>query len=206
MDRLVGQQSVSRETSEMLFAFKTIVLRWNNAINLVSAKSAEEIDRRHITDSLQLCELVKFPVRRWCDIGSGAGFPGIVAAIYFHTAGKAVDMHLIEADARKAVFLREAARQLGLKVTVHNKRIEDLDPLEADVVSARALAPLSTLCAMALPHLSSGGICIFPKGKTYRDELGLAYKDYSFSLETVPSQTDENAVILLLRELCCVTK
>jgi len=206
MDRMVGQQSVSRETSEMLFEFKSIVLRWNKAINLVSARSAEDIDRRHITDSLQLCELVNIPVRRWCDIGSGAGFPGIVTAIYFYTTGKVVDMHLIEADTRKAVFLREAARRLGVKVTVHNKRIEDLNPLEADVVSARALAPLSTLCSMALPHLVSGGICIFPKGKTYRDELRLAYKDYSFRLETVPSRTDENAVILVLKELSCVTK
>ncbi|MBN2631208.1 MAG: 16S rRNA (guanine(527)-N(7))-methyltransferase RsmG [Rhodobacteraceae bacterium] len=189
----------------MLDAYKAIVLRWNRAINLISERSAKDIDRRHIADSLQLCPLIVRPIERWCDIGSGAGFPGMVVAIYSHTMGKPLDMHLVEVDARKAVFLREASRQLGLKVTVHNKRVEDLPPLHCDVVSARALAPLATLCSMASPHLASAGICVFPKGASYREEVRSAKAEWNFSLEAIPSQTDENAVILLLKEVSRVT-
>jgi 16S rRNA (guanine527-N7)-methyltransferase len=130
------------------------------------------------------------------DLGSGAGFPGLVLAIM-----GAPDVHLVESDSRKCAFLREAARLTGTSVTIHNKRIEQVAPLEADVVTARALAPLSKLLDWAFPHLAPGAECLFLKGRGADDELTATAKEWNIALDRIVSLTDPAGLVLQLREV-----
>ncbi|MGE5503628.1 MAG: 16S rRNA (guanine(527)-N(7))-methyltransferase RsmG [Actinomycetota bacterium] len=186
---------VSRETLERLQAYAELLAKWQPRINLVGPDTLPDLWRRHFLDSAQLSGLVG-EVRRVVDIGSGAGFPGLVLAVM-----GAPDVHLIESDARKCAFLREAARVAATPVTIHNKRIEQVPPLGADLVTARALAPLPRLLEWAAPHLGQGGRCLFLKGRGSEDELTAATKDWNIAVERVPSITDPSGVILHLREV-----
>lgn len=181
-----------------LATYRDLLLRWNATINLVAAKTAADIDRRHIADSLQLLPLLpaEGPI---ADLGSGAGLPGLVLA----AALPERDVHLVESDRRKAAFLIEAAGTLKLgKVKVHATRIEQavLPPLAA--VTARALAPLPVLLGHAAEFLAPGGIAIFPKGRTAEQELTSAATDWHFTVERFASRTDPEATILRLSEIC----
>lgn len=187
--------NVSRETIEKLDHFAAEVLRWNPAINLVSKPSAADIWQRHILDSAQLFALGNSQAR-WVDLGSGGGFPGIVMAIM-----GAAQMVLVESDQRKAAFLRQISQQLSLPVTVLSKRIDMLEPLAAETVSARALASLTELLAHAKPHLTTAGRAIFPKGRGHQEELQQAQKTWAFDCTTVPSLTDSEAAILVLENI-----
>jgi 16S rRNA (guanine527-N7)-methyltransferase len=193
--------SVSRETEALLQAFADLVGRWNPKINLVSQGSLPDIMRRHIADSAQLFDIPNCPVNHWVDLGSGGGFPGVVLAILGADSGRIEKMSLVESDARKCVFLREAVRTLSLKVDVIHDRIENVPPLAADVVSARALAPLPVLLGHAYRHLAADGIAIFPKGARYQDELSQAECEWFFDAEARQSLTDPEARILVLRSI-----
>lgn len=186
-------QNVSRETLE---EFADLVRKWNPAINLVSKTSLLNMWERHFVDSLQLHKLIPINAKTCMDIGSGGGFPGIVLAIASRTSNPLRHFTLVESDQRKATFLREAARQLALNVTVISERVETLAPQGADLLSARALAPLTKLLEWALAHLNAQGVCIFPKGTTYKEELADARELFDFDLEVIPSQTDPNGAIL----------
>ncbi len=180
-----------------LAAYRDLLLRWNATINLVSAHTAAEVDNRHIADSLQLVPLLpeQGPI---ADLGSGGGLPGIVIA----AARPDREIHLVESDRRKAAFLIEAAGTLGLKqVKVHATRIEaaTLPPLAA--VTARALAPLDVLLAHATRFLASGGVALFPKGRTAEQELTTAATHWHFTTERFTSRTDPEATILRLSEI-----
>jgi len=181
-----------------LATYRDLLLRWNATINLVAAKTAADIDRRHIADSLQLLPLL--PAEgQIADLGSGAGLPGLVLA----AALPERDVHLVESDRRKAAFLIEAAGTLKLgKVKVHATRIEQavLPPLAA--VTARALAPLPVLLGYAMEFLAPGGIAILPKGRTAEQELTSAATDWHFTVERFASRTDPEATILRLSEIC----
>jgi len=131
---------VSRETRERLNTYAELLRKWQRSINLVGPKTLDDLWNRHFVDSAQLLPLIPPTARVLVDFGSGAGFPGLVLAIL----GMA-EVHLIESDQRKATFLREVARATGTPVTVHAKRIEQVTPFPADIVSARALAPLGDL-------------------------------------------------------------
>lgn len=195
-DSIAG--NVSRETVEKLIAFEVLVLKWNPSINLVSKESAKDLGLRHIVDSCQVFDLIDLKEGIWTDLGSGGGFPGIVVAILAQEKSPKSTIHLVESDTRKATFLREAARQLAIPVVVINQRIENLLPENAQVISARALAPLVDLCAFANRHLASGGRAIFPKGATYQDEIAEAQKRWVFDLKVHPSKTNMSAAILEL--------
>lgn len=195
-DRLLSQRGKDR-----LEEFVALVQKWNPAINIIGKSTEPQIWHRHVLDSAQLFSLARPDHRLWLDIGSGGGFPGLVLAILAADGMPALRFILVESDRRKAVFLSEAARNLGLAVTVHPKRIEDLPPAEADVVSARALAPLSQLCAHAERHLKMGGLCVFPKGEAAEAEIGAARQGWSFGLDRLPSQTDSTAAVLVLKDL-----
>ena len=202
----IGDESeakiVSRETTaEALAKFGELLRKWNPAINLVSQSSLASLETRHVVDSLQLLSLVPPKIDRWVDLGSGGGFPGIVVAIGLAESCASTEVHLIEADLRKATFLREAARQLGLNVTVHAKRVDKVHPMQADVVSARALAPLSQLCGFAVRHMRADGLGVFPKGATFRSEIDQAMESWIFDWEAVPSKTEPYAAVLLLRNI-----
>lgn len=193
--------NVSRETMERLSHYVAMIQKWNQAINLVSKSTIPQIWQRHIADSLQLTNYLQTHQTVWADLGSGGGLPGLVVAIAAKESHPNLQLHLVEVDQRKSVFLREVARDLNLKVQVHTSKIEDTVPLQADVLSARALAPLSTLCAFAQRHLKTGGVCIFPKGAQSDSEVAEARKHWSFSLEQATSMTEPQAKLLILRAI-----
>lgn len=190
---------VSRETLVKLDAFLALVEKWNPAINLVAPGSLADSWQRHVIDSAQLFRLIPPQTRTAADFGSGAGFPGLVLAILAESVLPHFRMTLIESDKRKATFLAQSARHLGVEVTVLTERAEVLLPLGADVVTARALAPLVTLCGIAARHLTSGGLAIFPKGMQADKELAEAAIHWKYSVQQRQSLTDPTGRILVLR-------
>ncbi|WP_424941383.1 16S rRNA (guanine(527)-N(7))-methyltransferase RsmG [Aliiroseovarius sp. S253] len=195
------QVDVSRETFERLEAYVALMKKWNSAINLVSPSTISQIWSRHILDSAQIYELAPEKPNMWCDMGSGGGLPALVVSIMSKDAHPELSMICIESDLRKATFLRTVARELDLQLTVRSERIEKVEPLSADVLSARALAPLEALCGFAERHLRPGGVAIFPKGENYRQEVHEALENWSFQLDTYPSKTHPSAVILKIGEI-----
>lgn len=193
--------NVSRETMERLSHYVALMQKWNQAINLVSKSTIPQIWQRHIADSLQLTGYLQSDQSVWADLGSGGGLPGLVIAIVAKESHPNLRFHLVEIDQRKSVFLRQVAHDLNLNVHVHTSKIEETAPLQADVLSARALAPLSILCAFAQRHLGLGGICIFPKGAQSDSEITEARKFWSFSLEQATSKTEPQAKLLILRAI-----
>ena len=193
---------VSRETLGRLDRFVDLLLTWQQRINLIAPSTATHLWTRHIADSLQLLSLVP-QARIWVDLGSGGGFPGLVIACALaQTPGAQV--HLVEANAKKAAFLREAARVTGAPVSVHGGRIEDFlknPPKVVDVVTARALAPLSELLAYAFPLLKRGARGVFPKGQDVDAELTEAAKYWKIQLSLALSRTDPKARIVVVRGL-----
>ncbi len=197
--RFCAETDVSRETLADLQAYADLLVLWNKTINLVSPASLAELWRRHFLDSAQLFELVE-PKGRWVDLGSGGGFPGLVIAVF---AKKRSDLEviLVEVDQRKATFLRTVIRRLGLRARVVVGRIEELPPLEADVLSARALAPLDVLLGYASRHMKPTGVAIFPKGEKADAEIAEALEHWRFDCEKHPSQTGKPSTILRIGEI-----
>lgn len=193
--------NVSRETTERLDQLVALVKKWNPAINLVSRSTLADFWTRHIMDSAQLFPLRPAGCRRWADLGSGGGFPGLVIAILGAEQEPLMSVILVESDQRKATFLREASRILGVNPQIQTERIERLPPLDADVVSARALAPVSDLCEMAHRHLTSGGTAMFLKGRGYAADLEAARAKWAFVADTIPSKTDAEAAVLCLKSI-----
>lgn len=190
---------VSRETLVKLDAMLALVEKWNPAINLVAPRSLPDAWQRHVMDSAQLFQFIPPHARDVADFGSGAGFPGLVLAILAQEMLPNLHMTLVESDKRKATFLSQAARQLDLSVTVLTERAENLPPLLVDVVTARALAPLTALCAIAARHLAATGIAIFPKGTQWEQELAEAAAEWQFQVHHKKSETDTEARILTLK-------
>jgi 16S rRNA (guanine527-N7)-methyltransferase len=190
---------VSRETEERLAILVAELERWQRAKNLVSTATLDEVWTRHIADSLQLFDHAP-EARRWLDLGSGGGFPGLVLGIRLAEVGGHID--LVESNARKCAFLRHAARLTGAAVTVHAARIEDAMPQflgKVDVVTARALASLPLLLDWCKELLRTGVIGVFPKGQHLDAELTEASKYWKIQASTFPSVTDSAARILVIR-------
>lgn len=191
---------VSRETMDKLGVYASLLEKWNPKINLVSSSTLANTWHRHLADSAQLWALAPEGVRSWMDIGSGAGFPGLVIAAI--AAEKSADLvvTLVESDRRKSVFLKTVAREMGVSVNVITERIEFLEPQHADILSARALASLTQLLEFAEKHRKTVGICLFPKGMRVDSELTEASTCWHMSYETFPSVTEQDAVILRIGE------
>lgn len=185
---------VSRETMLRLETHLALLRKWNPRVNLVSRASLEHAWERHFADSAQLWALRPHGARLWLDLGSGAGFPGLVIAAL--AAGSSLYVHLVESDQRKAAFLATVVWAAGLPATVHARRIEELPAMAADVVSARALAPLSGLLTMAEKHRGVGGIGLFPKGASVHKEVAEASEHWRFDHVIHPSLTDARAAIV----------
>ncbi|UEM21005.1 16S rRNA (guanine(527)-N(7))-methyltransferase RsmG [Skermanella mucosa] len=187
---------VSRETRDRLQVYADLLRKWQPAINLVGPRTLPHLWTRHFADSAQLHPLVPPGARTLVDFGSGAGFPGLVLAIL-----GVPEVHLIESDQRKAAFLREVARATGAAATVHAVRLEQVEPFPADVVTARALAPLVDLLGFAAPFLAPGSICLFPKGQQAQDEVSIASKTWNITVDRIQSVTDSSASILRVSEV-----
>jgi 16S rRNA (guanine527-N7)-methyltransferase len=171
--------------------FVDLLLRWNATLNLIAAKDVAVVWERHIADSLQLVPLLPAGIDRAVDLGSGGGFPGLVLAI-----ATGVRFDLIEADRRKASFLRSAVLETGAPATVHCCRIEDAAVPPAGLVTARALAPLPRLLPLAVRLLTADGICLLLKGAKVQEELAAAERDWTMTVDQVPSRTGPDGVVL----------
>jgi 16S rRNA (guanine527-N7)-methyltransferase len=194
----LGELYVSRETEARLRAFAELVTKWTSHINLIASSTVSVIWDRHIRDSAQLYPLAPEGWSHWADLGSGGGFPGVVLAVMAAERNPAARFTLIESDQRKAAFLRTASHGLDLNLQIICARAETLHPLAAEVLSARALGPLTDLLPLATRHLRPGGRAIFPKGRRATAEIAAAQARWSFSLTAVQSQTDPDASILLI--------
>lgn len=188
---------VPRETSARLDTFAGLLGKWNARINLVAPSTLADLDARHVADSAQLWPLRPPGARTWVDLGAGGGFPGLVMAALGDVA-----VTLIESDGRKCAFLREAARAMGLAVTVLDARAEAAPPQGADVVSARALAPLPALLPLVARHLAPGGTALLHKGRGWAAEVAAARAaGWAFALDARPSVTDPEARVLVVTDL-----
>ncbi len=191
------QTGVSRETLARLKAYADMLADWNARHNLVAKSTLPEVWHRHFLDSAQLAPLIPSGARTVVDLGSGAGFPGLVLAAL--KPELAVTLH--EATTKKCAFLQAAADRMGLKVTVRNARLEDTGPQPFDVVTARALAPLPQLLAYAYPFTGPNSVCLFLKGQNVGSELTEAHKYWNMKASQVPSQTEPSAAIVTVRDL-----
>jgi 16S rRNA (guanine527-N7)-methyltransferase len=198
--RALALTPVSRETEERLDRYVELLLNWQSKINLLSSSTLPELWTRHVADSLQLIPLAP-QARIWADLGSGGGFPGLPIAV----AGEAgTRVHLIESNGKKAAFLREAVRVTGARAVVHQERAEKFGESCAEtvhVVTARAVAPLKTLCDQSFPLLRLGAIGMFPKGQDVDVELTHAAKYWRLDAFKVPSKTSPAGSIVVVRSL-----
>ena len=180
--------------------YADLLARWQTTINLVSPATLPHLWTRHVADSLQV-QAAAPAARRWVDLGSGGGFPGLVTAIILADEPGA-SVQLVESDKRKAAFLRTAARETGAPAIVHAERIEIFVPAHADpvdAVSARALAPLPKLVAFAQVFLARGALGVFPRGESAAAELTGWNLDHRFHVDTVPSRLRDGSCLLLVR-------
>ncbi len=201
VEDFVSDFDVSRETSERLARFAELLKRWNRRVNLVSKDSLKDIWRRHIADSAQLRDVIPRYDGALVDVGSGAGFPGMVLAIM----GLA-NIHLVESSARKCTFLRESARITGGAAAIHNIRLgTDAGLLtklpKASIVTARAVSPLANLLDIVYPIVYDRTCCVFHKGARVDDELKAAREIWKFEIERLPNRLDPSGVILKLRHV-----
>jgi 16S rRNA (guanine527-N7)-methyltransferase len=190
--RLAGVD-VSRETRDRLETMVHLLIRWQKAINLVGKATLEDIWIRHVLDSAQLAILVPKTARKLTDMGSGAGFPGLVIAAF----RPELEVTLIESDARKAAYLGEAGRRMELAIPpkVLVGRIEAVPPTKAEIITARALAPFGKLLDYAERHCADNAICLFHKGKDWQAELTMARQDWDIQGQPFTSVTEVDAVI-----------
>jgi 16S rRNA (guanine527-N7)-methyltransferase len=200
-DRAQALINVSRETLARLDIFVELLLTWQRTTQLIADSTKNHVWTRHVADSLQLLDLAP-DARVWVDLGSGAGFPGLVIACAL--AGTGAQVHLVESNGKKAAFLREAIRLTKVPAMVHAQRLEKfVDSFQGrvDVVTARALAPLKVLADQGFGLLNAGATGIFPKGQDVEAELTEASKYWNMQATLVPSRTDSKGRIVVIRAL-----
>jgi 16S rRNA (guanine527-N7)-methyltransferase len=191
-------QNVSRETFSRLETYDALLRKWQAKINLVAKDSLQELWRRHFLDSAQLLPLLPAGNDPITDLGSGAGFPGLILAMMTER-----EVHLVDSDQRKGAFLMECARAAGVldRVKVHTTRIEAAKAWKAPIITARALAALDQLLNWAEPYLMPQTVCLFLKGAKAEDELTLAGRSWNMAIERHGSLTDPSGVILKLTNI-----
>jgi len=194
--------NVSRETLQRLETYAALLAKWQAKINLVGPATLPDLWRRHFLDSAQLIPIIsslpQLGGRNLVDMGSGAGFPGLVLAIMTDWR-----VHLIDSDQRKCAFLRQVALDCGVldRVTIHAKRIEQVTGIAADVVTARACAPLDELLALAEPFIGEKGTGLFLKGAQAEEELTQAQRHWTMRLDRRESISDPAGTILIVSHL-----
>ncbi len=199
-EAVLAAADVSRESRAAIEAYATLLLKWNASINLVGPVSEAELWERHIADGLQLLPYLKETDRAVVDLGSGAGVPGLVLALGARDR-PGFKVHLVESNRKKAAFLSEVVRITGAPAIVHNQRIEAGALPEADVVTARALAPLPKLLELAYPLLSRGARGLFHKGRGVNAELTDSGKYWRLRSISHRSALGEGGCILEVLEI-----
>ena len=205
-DSFAAAFAVSSVAIDRLAAYAGTLALWQKRINLVAPSTVDDVWHRHFADSAQIVDLAPPSFETWIDLGSGAGFPGLVVAILLAERPVPPRVVLIESDQRKAAFLGEVVRRTGLaaaiSVDILCMRIESAATrgmlASADVVSARALAPLDKLIGLACPLLKATGRGLFLKGRGVEAKLVAAKRSFEFTYELVPSRTDPDAGIVVM--------
>lgn len=197
-EEFAATTNVSRETLARLKAYAGLLIDWNSRHNLVSVRSLEDIWRRHFWDSAQLAPLIAPDTQSLADLGSGAGFPGLVLAEMLRDR---VRVTLFEATTKKCEFLKAAAERMSLPVFVENRRMEEATPHRFDAITSRACAPLPRLLGYAQNFMGPNSVCLFLKGQNVGAELTEAHKSWKMKVRQIPSLTDPSGMILELREL-----
>lgn len=191
---------VSRETIERLKVYEALLKKWNPKINLVSRNTVSEVWHRHFADSAQLFRHLDEKSTNWLDFGSGAGFPGLVVATMAKERLPDMKVTLVESDQRKAAFLLTVSNALDLNTSVVSERIESLEPQNADIITARAVASLEQLLSWSAPHVHKSTVLLLPKGNSYESELTAARKHWHIESEVISSVTDSSSVILRIED------
>lgn len=187
---------VSRETEALLARFENLLLERNQSLSLISDSTADIIWTRHFLDSAQLLSLIPAPDRPLIDLGTGAGFPGLVLAIL-----GLPHVHLVENNMQKVAFLRGVVEALDLPVTVHGMKSDAVKPFVAGTVTARALKPLDQLVGFGRRFLGAGSVCLFPKGRRAEEEMAVAARKWHMKTERFPSVTDPDSTIFRLSDV-----
>ena len=202
-ETLAEAYEISRENRERLITYEALLQRWNAVQDLVAPSTLADAWQRHFADSAQLLALAPAEVDNWVDLGSGAGFPGLVVAILLPPRPN-LRVHLIESNGRKCAFLRDVARATRAPVEIHDQRIESVTNQatlrNVSVVSARALAPLDKLITLAEPFFGPKTVGLFLKGRDAAAEIDEARRKRAFDCEAHPSLTDaEGRVVEIIR-------
>ena len=197
----VKSLNVSRETLNGFYEYRTLLSKWNEKINLVSKNTLVDIWERHFLDSGQIIKHVEASGKKWVDVGSGAGFPGLVVALLLRDRKIDCDLILVEKNPKKGFFLNEVIRKLNLSVNVVNKNIDALKPLKADILTARAFSQLNKLIEIAFQHRKKEGICLFLKGENYRLELDKTLNHWFFDYDVVDSLSSSSGKIIRVKKI-----
>ena len=189
---------VSRETLDKFIAYADMLEKWQKSINLVSNKTLADKWRRHFYDSAQLISHIQNTEKpiKILDLGSGAGFPGLVLSIL-----DAGEVHLVEGVGKKCAFMKQVIQKNGLNAVVHNERIEQMDAFKVDLITSRACADLSKLLDLTLPFMSHETECLFLKGEKYNQEINDVSKKWCFEVKKIPSKSEESGMILHLSNI-----
>ena len=200
-NKFVKSLNVSRETLNGFYEYETLLSKWNEKINLVSKNTLVDIWERHFLDSGQIIKHVEASGKRWVDVGSGAGFPGLVVALLLRDRKIDCDLVLVEKNPKKGFFLNEVIRKLNLSVEVLNDNIDSLEPLNADILTARAFSELENLIEIAFRHRKKEGICLFLKGENYRMELDKTLNYWFFDYDIVDSLSSSSGKIIRVKKI-----
>ncbi len=193
--------NVSRETINSLCEYETLLSKWNSKINLVSKNTLADIWNRHFLDSGQIIKHVDASRKRWVDVGSGAGFPGLVIALLLRDREIDCELVLIEKSTKKVYFLNEVIRKLDLNVKVLNNDIGNVEPLNADILTARAFSELNELIQIAHIHRKESGICLFLKGENYRLEIDKTLNYWFFDYDIFNSLSNPSGKIIRVKNI-----
>ena len=191
-----AETGISDDVRLRLETYLGVLEEWRGRAGLVARSTLKDPWRRHLLDSAQIMPLLPAGAKRIADLGSGAGFPGMVLAIL-----GAQDVHLIESEGRKCAFLKIVSRETNCPVTIHYLRAETLPGLAADVVTARAVAPCKRLLPLVDRHLATGGTAFLLKGRTVEEELTECSKNWMMNLTRIPSRSDPSGTILTVQDL-----
>ena len=200
-NEFVKSLNVSRETLNGFYEYETLLSKWNEKINLVSKNTLVDIWERHFLDSGQIIKHVEASGKRWVDVGSGAGFPGLVVALLLRDRKIDCDLVLVEKNPKKGFFLNEVIRKLNLSVEVVNDNIDTLEPLNADILTARAFSELNNLIEIAFRHRKKEGICLFLKGENYRIELDKTLNYWFFDYDIIDSLSSSSGKIIRVKKI-----
>ena len=200
-NEFIKSLNVSRETLKGFYEYKTLLSKWNEKINLVSKNTLVDIWERHFLDSGQIIKHVESSGKRWVDVGSGAGFPGLVVALLLRDRKIDCNLVLVEKNPKKGFFLNEVIRKLILNVEVVNDNIYTLEPLNADILTARAFSELNNLIEISFRHRKKEGLCLFLKGENYRFELDKTLNYWFFDYDVVDSLSSSSGKIISVKKI-----